>query len=72
MCIVFGENGDSLRFDHIDRTERSNKRAIVGLLVDKMMLSGFILAQKEPIYNHFLDQNHFVFILYNSTAIIHS
>ena len=72
MYIVFGENGDSFRFDHIDRTDRSNKRTIVGFVVDKMMLSGFILAQKEPICNHFLDQNHFVFILYNSNAIIYS
>ena len=53
MCIVFGENDDSLRFDHIDRTDRSNKRASLGLVVDKMMLSGFILAQTELIYNHF-------------------
>ena len=53
MYIVFGENGDSFRFDHIDRIDRSNKRAIVGLVVDKMMLSGFILAQIELVCNHF-------------------
>ena len=53
MCVVFGENGDSLRFDHIDRVDRSGKRTIVGLVVDKMILSGFILAQIELVCNHF-------------------